>query len=266
MTPTRTDTTRTATPADTPARRPRINPRIRERRIEVQREAGRRRLRVLLVISSVVSAAGLAFLLVTSPLLDVDRISVVGARHVTPAEVRAAAGVPLHRHLLFVDTGAIARRVEQMPWVARASVQRDLPGTLRIVIREYTPTAFVRAGSGVMLVAANGRVFARATTSPPGAVEIRGVRRPPAVGDQLSPPDAASVVAHLPPALAHSVAAVDVTTGLTLDMNGGGEIRLGDSTRLADKAASALAVIAQLNGTTYSYIDVSLPQRPVSHP
>ncbi len=81
----------------------RINPRIRERRIEVQREAGRRRLRVLLVVSSVLSAVGLAFLAVTSPVLDVDHIRIVGAQHVTLAQVRAASSVHVHDHLLFVD-------------------------------------------------------------------------------------------------------------------------------------------------------------------
>src|SRR5512141_3460219 len=120
----------TTTPTHPPPRT-RINPRIRERRIEVQREAGRRRLRVLLVVTSVLSAAGLAFLTITSPLLDVDTIKVAGARHVTAAQVRAAAGVHVHDHLLFVDTGAVARRLERLAWVAHASVQTDLPGTLK---------------------------------------------------------------------------------------------------------------------------------------
>ena len=77
-------------------------------------------------------------------MLDVDRVRVTGTQHVTVAQVLAASGVHVHDHLLFVDTGAAARRIEQMPWVERASVQRDLPGTLKITIDEYTPAAFVR--------------------------------------------------------------------------------------------------------------------------
>ena len=173
----------------------RINPRIRERRIEVQREAGRKRLRVLLVVSSVLSAFGLAFLVVTSPVLDVDHIPVAGAQHITPAQVRTAAGVRTHDHLLFVDTGAIARRVEQIPWVEHASVQRDFPGTLKITVTEYTPAAFVRvATGGVVLVAANGHVIAHAPAAPAQTVEVRGVRQAPGVGQLLSPPDAAGIV------------------------------------------------------------------------
>ena len=259
----------TTTPTSTPTPPPapvRINPRIRERRIEVQREAGRRRLRVLLVVTSVLSAAGLAFLTVTSPLLDVDAIRVAGARHVTAAQVRAASGAHLHDHLLFVDTGAIARRVEQLAWVAHASVKTDLPGTVEITISEYAPAAYVRTRAGVMLVAANGHVIAPARTAPARTVEVRGVRRVPAPGALLSPPDAAGIVTQLPRALAARVLAVDVSgAGPVLDLVGGGEIRLGDTSALGAKAASAQAVLDQIGAAHFAYIDVSTPDRPVSH-
>ncbi len=262
-----TTPTRPPRPADGVGEAPaRIDPRIRERRIEVQRQAGRRRLRVLLVVSSVLSAAGLAFLVVTSPVLDVDRISVAGALHVTPDQVRAASGVHRHDHLLFVDTGAVARGIEKLPWVERVSVQRDLPGTLRVRVTEYAPVAYARVPGGVMLVAANGHVIARAGAAPPNTVEIRGVRSAPAVGDLLAPPDAAGVAGRLPATLARQVVAVDVSgTGIALVLANNSEIRLGTSADLAAKSASALAVQTYLGATHYSYIDVSNPDRPISH-
>jgi cell division protein FtsQ len=259
-----TTTTETQTESEAPVR---IDPRIRERRIEVIRQAGRRRLRVLLVVSTVLIASGLAFLVVTSPVLDVDRIVVTGGSHVTNAEVRAASGVKTHDHLLFVDTGAVARRIERLPWVAHAAVHRDLPGTLQVAVREYVPAAYVRIAGGVMLVAADGHVIARAPAVPAHTVEVRGVRRAPTAGELLAPPDAAGVVGKLPAALAQRVDAVDVSgDGLALDMVGGGEIRLGDASDLGAKATSALAVLANLGSTRYRYIDVSIPSRPLSHP
>jgi cell division protein FtsQ len=242
----------------------RIDPRIRERRIEVTREAGRRRLRVLLVVSIVLSAAGLTFLVVTSPVLDVDRVVVSGAHHLTKAQVRAASGVQTHDHLLFVDTGAATRRIEQLPWVESARVRRSFPGTVDVAVKEYVPAAYVRITGGVMLVAANGHVIARAAAAPLHTVEVRGVRRAPNAGELLAPPDAAGIVGRLPAALAQRVAAVDVGGDrLALALVANGEIRLGDSTDLASKSASALAVLGHLGGTPFAYIDVSIPSRPV---
>ncbi|HWS46410.1 MAG TPA: FtsQ-type POTRA domain-containing protein [Acidimicrobiia bacterium] len=244
----------------------RIDPRIRKRRIEVQREAGRRRLRVLLVLMTVLSLAGLAYLTVTSPLLDVDRIEVVGAQHVSADEVRAASGVHLHAPLLFVDSGSVARRVERLPWIAHASVHGVLPGTLRISVVEYAPVAYVRAPTGVLLVAANAHVIARAATPDHGLVEIRGLRALPGVGDLLAAADAPSIVAKLPAALAEQVGSIDVSGGaLTLDLRQGGEIRFGNARDADAKSAAALAVLRYLGSAHFRYIDVSTPQRPVSH-
>jgi hypothetical protein len=118
-----------------------------------------------------------------------------------------------------------------------------------------------------VLVAADGHVVASAPSAPAGLVEVRGVRRVPDPGTLLSPPDAAGIVTRLPRELAQVAVAVDVSgSGLTLDVAGGGEIRLGDERDLALKAASAQAVLAHLDGKPFSYIDVSTPDRPISHP
>ena len=217
-------------------------------------------------MSSVLSAAGLVYLTVTSPLLDVDAIRVTGAHHVPVTQLRAASGVHVHDHLLFVDTAAVERRLERLAWVDHASVRRELPGTLKITVDEYVPAAYVRVPGGVMLVAATGHVIARARLAPAHSVEVRGVRHAPGAGELLAPPDAAGVVPRLPGALANLVVAVDVSgSGVALDLAGGGAIRLGNTSDLDAKAASAQAVLARLGTTAFSYIDVSTPDRPVSH-
>jgi cell division protein FtsQ len=244
---------------------PRIDPRLRERRAAVARAAGRRRLRVLLVVTSVMIVTGLAYLGASSPFFDVDHIEVVGASPAVAGEVRAHTGVHMHDALAFLDTGAIARRVERLPWVAHASVHRTFPGTLRVTVKPYTPAAFVRLpGHGVVLVARNGRVFAGAKAPPPGAVEIRGVRRAPKIGGSLAPAIAARVMSQLPRPLAARVHAVDVSgDGLALVLGAGGTIRLGSGSALGAKSQAALAVLARIGTTPFVYLDVSTPQTPV---
>jgi cell division protein FtsQ len=242
-----------------------IDPRIRERRIEVIREAGRRRLRITLVVASAIIVIGLAYLTIRSPLLDLDHVRVTGARQESASEVQAAARVHLGDPLLFVDTGAIARRVERLPWVERAVVHRDLPGTLRIAITDYVPSAYVRRPDGrVVLIASNGRAVALARITPRVAVEIRGLRVVPAVGALLSPPEAANLMPQLPARLREMVGAIDIGESFSLDLRSGGQVRLGTPDHLRAKGLAALGVLDRLAGQPFTYIDVSAPQAPVS--
>ena len=242
-----------------------IDPRIRERRIEVIREAGRRRLRVTLVLASAIIIVGLGYLAVQSPLLDVDHIRVIGAHRETTIAVQAQGGVHRGDPLLFVDTGKVARRIEQLPWVEHARVQRNLPGTLTITVTDYVPTAYVRAPSGrVALVASTGRVIALSKLIPPMAIEIHGLHALPKAGSYLSPRGAADIVPHLPARLGALVIGIDMGNTFALELRTGGQVRLGSLDDLAAKGESALAVIDNFKGAPFHYIDVSAPQAPVS--
>jgi cell division protein FtsQ len=263
--------------------RPPIDPRIRDRRIEVIRAAGRRRLRITLVIASAIVVMGLAYLAVHSPLLDVDHIRVAGEQRESVAEIERAARVQTGDPLLFVNTGAIAKRIERLPWVEHASVRRDFPGTVAIAITENAPTTFVRVSrTQVALIAATGRVVSYAPSAPPGAVEVFGVKAKPAVDSLVSPAAVANVMGWLPKRLASKIQAIDLGgSSPALELPGraakngacktqvGGvqsnpQIRLGSLDDLRDKGNAALAVLDHLGATPFTYIDVSVPQSPVS--
>jgi cell division protein FtsQ len=263
--------------------RPPIDPRIRDRRIEVIRAAGRRRLRITLVIASAIVVMGLAYLAVHSPLLDVDHIRVAGEQRESVAEIERAAGVHTGDALLFVNTGAIARRIERLPWVEHASVRRDFPGTVAINVTENAPTTFVRIShKEVALLAATGRVVSYAPSAPAGAVEVLGVKTKPAVDSVVSPAAVADVMRWLPKRLAAKIQAIDLGgASPALELPGraaksdacktqvGGvqsnpQIRLGSLDDLRDKGNAALAVLDHLGATPFTYIDVSVPQSPVS--
>ena len=112
--------------------RPMIDPRIRERRIEVLRAAGRRRLRVTLVIASAIVVVGLGYLVVRSPLLAVDHIRVTGSGREPRSKIMNAAGIHAGQSMVFLDAGAAQRRIERLQWIAHARVQREFPDTVNI--------------------------------------------------------------------------------------------------------------------------------------
>ncbi|MEX2297375.1 MAG: cell division protein FtsQ/DivIB [Dongiaceae bacterium] len=73
--------------------------------------------------------------------LRIDRVTVEG-RHETPAEVLIAAveheaGEPIFA----VDAEALRLRLEELPWIRRAMVERLLPGEIRLTIEERVPMA-----------------------------------------------------------------------------------------------------------------------------
>jgi cell division protein FtsQ len=247
-------------------RRPPVDPRIRARRIAVAREQGRRRLRVVLVLLSVIVVVGSAWLVVQSPFLNVDRIVVTGVPGDRVAAIVAASGVHRHDPLLLVSTGAVTRRVERVPGVGSVHVSRHFPGTLRISVRELGVALWARApAGGVVLIGHDGRVQRHAPVPPPNVVELRGVTHVPTPGGRLVSPSIVAVRSQLPPAMFARVGAISAATAtdVRLYLVTGGEVRLGDLSSLHDKAVAAEAVIERM-GCALVYVDVRSLSNPVA--
>ena len=133
------------------------------------------------------SVVGIAWLVVQSPFLAVTQVKVRGTDNARDAEVLRAAAVRNGAALLFVDTGAVARRVEAAP------VGRDGHGEPRAAERPRDhrgragpPVAWVRRPvprglaqrarvGAVALVDRFGRVLGDETAPAPGLPEIVGV-------------------------------------------------------------------------------------------
>jgi cell division protein FtsQ len=251
-----------------PARARPIDPRVRARRAAVQREQGRRRLRVLLAILVLLVALLAAWLAVQSSLLAVRTIDVQGATLTGDDEVRRAAQVGRSDPLVFVDLGAVARRVEQLPWVEEARVTRDFPSTLHIEVTERAAAGWYEDGDEVFLVDASGRVLETREVAP-ALPEIVGLEAGARPGGSVTPHEAASVAVALPPELVERVVKVRIETAAAaptaiLQLDEGPEIRLGTLDRLGEKGAAAFAVLGVLQEPVPRYIDVAVPEAPVT--
>lgn len=255
-------------PQPNAVRRPPVDPRIRARRIAVAREQGRRRLRVVLVLLTVIVVAGSAWLLVNSPFLDVDHIVVTGVPKARVAAVIAASGVHRHDPLLMVSAGKVTHRVEDVPGVGSVHISRDFPGTVRIAVRELGVALWTRVpAGGVALVGHDGRVTRYAPAPPPGVDELRGVTRVPGPGGRLVSAEIVDVLDQLPAALSSRVGAMSAVKAddIRLYLITGGEVRLGDLSSLHDKAVVAEAVIVRM-GCQLVYVDVRSLSNPVAQP
>jgi cell division protein FtsQ len=104
------------------------------------------------------------FLMARSYLLHDERfvipssasIEFEGNTHVTRAQLLGIFGADVERNIFTVSLEQRRRQLEGLPWVGHATLMRLLPNRMRVSIVERTPVAFVRQGSHIGLVDANG--------------------------------------------------------------------------------------------------------------
>jgi cell division protein FtsQ len=85
-----------------------------------------------------------------------DNIEMAGLSNVTRAQVMEVLGGDIGRNIFFIPLDQRQKQLQQIPWVASASVMRFAPNRIKIQIHERTPVAFAQVGSKVMLIDAGG--------------------------------------------------------------------------------------------------------------
>ena len=250
-----------------------IDPRIRERRVAVQRAEGRRRLRVLLAALGALVLAGAGLAAIRSPLLDVDNVVVRGAEHTARSDLIAAAGTDSRPLLIEYDTAAAARRIEELPWVRSARVEREWPDTVRIDVVERQAVAALPAERGWALVDVDGRIVAvgadnRGLVSigaPPASRRagrsVPSSLRPALVAaEALAVDDRARLRAHVTAVL---VAGPADSVQLGLQLATGGNVQLGGPADLEAKLSAAATVLDTVSPASIDTLDVRVPNAPV---
>ncbi|MFC6646946.1 cell division protein FtsQ/DivIB [Granulicella cerasi] len=83
-------------------------------------------------------------------------IEISGNQHLTRSQLLSVFGADLERNIFKVPLAERRTDLERLPWVEHATVMRLLPNHLRVKVMERTPVAFVRQGTQIGLVDANG--------------------------------------------------------------------------------------------------------------
>jgi cell division protein FtsQ len=213
--------------------------------------------------------AAVAWALLGDRLFVVRSVTVTGTHLVTSARVIAAAEVPLGTPLVRVNAGAVTQRVEAIRQVASATVTKDWPDHLAIVVTERVPAVAVRmAGGGYDLVDPTGTIVRWTTTRPAKLPRLTTALTGSALRGDPGVTAAADVLAELDASLTREIASVSVTqvlTGdgdsvvtaqqVTLSLRDGKTVVWGDPTDAAQKNRE---VTILLRGSV-RYLDVSAP-------
>lgn len=229
------------------------------------------------VAVAVCAAAGLALAYLAArhtPLFAVQELQVRGAPPHVERTIRAELEPVLGTSLVALDGGQLVRRLESLPVVKAASYDRAFPHTLRLVIRAERQLAVVRSrGVGVWIVSEGGRVLRPAPLR--ALARLPMVALPPGMllrpGESLRNPatlTALRALALVPRPFPAQVRSARMQLGrVTMVVGEGTELRLGEPSELRLKLVIADRVLRALEPEErgqVTYVDVSLPERPVA--
>ena len=94
-------------------------------------------------------------------LVSAEQIEIRGNRFVPPDAITEKFSTDLGRSVVRVPLTERREGVESLAWVEEANVQRVMPNRIRVEITERTPIAFLRTGSELSLIDAQGVILDR---------------------------------------------------------------------------------------------------------
>jgi cell division protein FtsQ len=225
----------------------------------------RRRLVALGAVALIGLAAYLVFLR-NSSLVAIDEVEVSGVtanrERITAALVRAAEDMTT----LHVREDDLRKAVAPFPTVAGLSADPDFPHALKIEVNERPPVAVTKVEGEPTAVSADGFVLAGVEFDPKQLPSldpdnIENGRLGEEAGAQ------AAILGEAPEELRPHLesSSWDLESGgVVVELDGAPELRFGDADDAAAKWQAVVAVLSDPDLGSPGYVDVSVPERPVS--
>jgi cell division protein FtsQ len=236
----------------------------------VARTKKRRSLTRALVAGGVLLAVWIAFF---SPLLAVREITLSGAKRTTADEIARVVNLDSSDNLLLLRADEVAAAVKKLPWVKSVSVDRKLPGTVKLTVTERSPAMAVALGEQRYLIDRRGRVLSP-TESAEGLPVLAGLQESlPEPGDRLRSAElkgALQAFSAFPRKLQRDIKAVFAPTveRITFQLSDGIQVRYGaaEDTRSKIEVLEVLLARLRREGRGALYVDVRVPEAPAVSP
>jgi cell division protein FtsQ len=234
--------------------------------------AGRQRdrLRKISAIAfiALVLLGAAAVTLTRSPFFAARTIEVRGTSHVARADVLRIAAITPRTNVFTMDAGAAEGRLERDPWIAEATITKDLPSALIIEVRERVAVAVVNTEGILRLVADDGALLEAAL--PRMAIGLPVIA---STEEGLEPAadavgGAARAIAAMAPTLRHRIDGVSIFADgqLRVDLSSGAEVAYGEAVDLPEKAMALRALLdyAAESDSAVVSADVRVPSAPTA--
>jgi len=224
---------------------------------------GRRALHRLALVLALVGLVVGGWLLLRSPLLQVQEVKVVGAERLDAATLAAAAGLE-GKSILFADTGKAKERLLQVALIKDLSIERQWPGKMVIRVKERQPWGYWRVKEQIYVIDDEGFVLDndQPAEDAPTIAQLDSERRwlPGEQVDIHTIELARQLIESAPRSLGRLVVGLEYSdrSGLTVVLEGGLRATFGDGRDL-DYKISVLYVLlekAQRDGREVHAVDL----------
>lgn len=247
-------------------RRPVAPPRARIRARPTGRRAVIRRRVLAGVVIALALYGGYMLWFRDLSLFAIHGVTIKGAttneREIKSAVERVAGDMTT----LHIKDDELRNAVARFPTVASVAASTSFPHGLQVTVTERLPVAFAQIRGQETAVSADGYLLAGANFDAKALPRIEGAT---ARGARLGEDSAAqaAILGATPGPLKNRITTStwdDQRGGVVVDLRDGPEVRFGDGLRAQDKWEAAVAVLSGDQRGTPSYLDVSVPDRPVS--
>jgi cell division protein FtsQ len=167
---------------------------------------------------------------------------------------------------LHINDSELRHAVARFPTIASVSATTSFPHGLTVTVSERLPVAFVQSQGRQTAVSADGYLlpgtsFDQKTLPRIDGASAQGVRLD---GDSAAQ---AAILGATPEPLRDLVTGStwdDQRGGVVVDLKNGPEVIFGDGSRARDKWTAAVAVLSSPEHGSPSYVNVVVPDKPVS--
>lgn len=157
-----------------PARRNRFKKRKqpKPRRLLGRLLAGAKMASLVVLLLAASAAFMVGYAAVTqSAYFNTRSIRISGESRLSEAAVLKQSGIKPGENLLAINLKLVRKRLLANPWISEASVAREIPGTIRIVIAEQHPLAVLDLGRK-FIINRHGRIFKEYGEGDPQALPL----------------------------------------------------------------------------------------------
>jgi cell division protein FtsQ len=196
----------------------------------------------------------------------IDEVTVTGATTSQAQIQNAVEQAAEDMTTLHLKDDQLRTAVAQFPTVAAMKAETSVPHELHVTVRERLPVAVADIGGRRVAISADGYLLAGLSFD---SKELPAVEDAVASGPHLDEHSTAqaAILGATPEPLRGTVKSSgwdEETGGVVVDLDGGPELRFGDGSLAEDKWKAVVAVLSSEERGSPSYLDVSVPDRPVS--